>query len=344
LSNNLIMATKLEAAVFWNETKLSDVVQSLPVFRPLVSVHADHTIGSVLKRMKKNQIVSLPVFEREEPIGRVSSFDLMSFISDQGGVVDDSILNTTVDKVLEMKAKKFGKDTLADEIKIFYLDTPLSEIVIAMTKGLYRILVDVGEGWLLNISGRDIIAFLFERNRQKLIPNTLLETPLERLKDTIPSLKKDVKTAFLSDKLLDVMKRLSTEKIGAVPIVNETTNALATTFSASDLRLLPGAASFKTWESETVGQFLKKMRGGHLRKPTTISLNETFETAISRMVFARVNRLWTTEKGALCGIFSMTHVFKVLHSHFGGYSSASEAMKKEVYTGSSLEAKEEIVS
>jgi CBS domain-containing protein len=321
------MATPFEASYFWNDLKLRDVADQLPFYRTLITAHGDDSIKATLKKLKTNEVVSLPVFDRGTPLGRISAFDIAMFIADHGGPIDDSVLATTVDHVLhatrEKRLEASGTVDAGAGMSIFSLDTPLSEALGEMIKGRYRLLVDVGgpesDKKLQNMSGRDIISFIFERSKQKLIPTQLLQTPLEKLVDAVPALKKEVQTAHLHDRVLDVLKRLATEKIGALPIVDDT-GAIITTFSASDLRRLPGK-NVTVWENESVGQYLKKTRQGHLRKPTTVTLEETLETAIQRLMLARVHRLWVAEKGAVSGLFSITHVFRVLHGHFSGHGA-----------------------
>jgi CBS domain-containing protein len=320
------MATSLEASVFWKDLKLRDVADHLPFYRTLVTAHGDDSIKTALKKLKTNEVVSLPVFDRDMLLGRISAFDIATFIADRGGPIDDSTLATPIDRVLqEAHEKQLAASGTVDVggSCILTVDTPLSEAVCQMIKGNYRLLVDVGgpksDTKLQNLSGRDIISFIFERSPQKLVPTQLLQTPLAKLVEAVPALKKEVQTAHLHDRMLDVLKRLADEKIGALPIVGET-GAIITTFSASDLRRLPGK-NVAVWENETVGQFLKKARHGHLRTPTTVTLDETLETAIQRIMLARVHRLWVVEKGAVSGLFSITHVFRVLHGHFSGHGA-----------------------
>jgi CBS domain-containing protein len=319
------MATQIEANAFWNDLTLRHVVDQLPFYRSLVSAHGDDTIKCVLKKLKVNEVVSLPVFERGTLLGRVSAFDIASFLAEHGGPINAELLNTTVDRVLHAAREKQLDATgtmQPDAGKIYTLETPLSEAVGEMVKGNYRLLVDVGgpdsDKKLQNVSGKDLISFLFEHS--KIIPEALLRTPLSKLVDLIPALKKQVQTAKLHDRLIDVLKRLSSEKIGALPIVDDN-GALITTFSASDLRRLPGKEG-KVWENQDIGAFLKKTRQGHLRKPTTVTLDATLNEAIQRLMLARVHRLWVVEKGAVAGLLSLTHVFRVIHGFFSGHSAA----------------------
>lgn len=133
--------------------------------------------------------------------------------------------------------------------------------------------------------------------------------------DRIPALSSEVQTVRLTDKLMDVIQLLAQREVGAVPVLDDK-GALVTTFSASDLRHVP---SRKTGVSdESVGQWLKRHRAGHLRKPATVSLDHTLEEAIHRLLLARVHRLWVVEKPGhkVQGLLSVTHILRLLHAHF----------------------------
>jgi len=273
---------------------------------------------TVLKRMKKFSLTSMPVYDKENkfPLGFISTWTIVTFVlQDPNFSMTQKICQfwpQTVDIAVkqDVKSFQFGPDGL-ENVYTFPVETDIRKIFEIFAQGIHRVLItyktEDRENILQNLSQSDVIRFLFTES--DIVEKKFLEKTLDELKCiTRPSVTLDINKT-VSEAIETMMRK----RVSAIALFDEEkSHKIVSTFSASDLRNLD-SNTLKSLNQISLRTFLEHGRYGHLRRPATITGKNTLADAIKRLVMQHVHRLWEiTDEGIVTGVVSTTDIFKAL--------------------------------
>jgi len=291
-------------------TVISDVLTP-----SVVTCNENDPLNVVLKKLRKYNILSLPVRDMEKSnfIGRIGVWDIANLIVNSPTLtMNDRICDfwpraIGVTKEDE-KALKYGPGGL-ESIYTFNINTPLEVLFDTMTKGVHRVLVthrvDGHENLLRNLSQSDLIRSLYCQE------NLLDEDFKKRTLNDLNAIVRPVKHVKMMDKMGQTLSMMIENGIDAVPVTENDSTRIKTILSFSDLR---GAIDplLMSSRNKSISDFLWDNYGNY-RRPTTISGTDTIEEAMKRMLTKRVHRLWEVdENGNVKGVLSMTDILRVI--------------------------------
>jgi CBS-domain-containing membrane protein len=272
-----------------------------------ISASYDESIESVLHKLQKHDLLSLPVYDKEnEIIGLVSVLDIMTYISwgkyfRSEDVTDEEVtmfrhLSHTVGTLLEQNKG-------AENVWVYPPETRINDILEPYSKGVHRVLIPQKdtEGKVVHrvLSQTDIVKYLY--SNKHLFSSLLTETIAGLQLGTYSVI------SVTSDTIaLDAFKKMSQQKLSAVAIVDKENAKLVGNLSASDLRglnaqKLPSIIRY-------VGNFLVAQHG-YVKMPLTVTPQNTLEDVITILLEKRVHRVWIVDESRKpTGVITMTDV------------------------------------
>jgi len=284
---------------------------------PIISCTIDDTIETVLKRMRKFGLSSLPVYDKENkfPIGIITPWTITNFLLQKPQfALSQKICQfwpETVDIDVKQDVKEqYGPDGL-ETVYTFPVDTDIQKIFEIFAQGIHRVFLtyktEDRENILQNLSQSDVIRFLFTES--DVVDHKFLEKNLDELKCIVrPAVTMDINKTV--SEAIETMVR---KKVTAIALFDEEkSNEIVSTFSASDLRNLDSNI-LQGLNKISLKTYLEHSRSGRHRRPTTITGKNTLGEALKRLVMSHVHRLWeVSDDGLVTGVLSTTDIFKAL--------------------------------
>jgi len=275
------------------------------------TVLSTDSLETVLGKLCVHDLLSLPVQDPKthQLMGMVSIIDLLIFIAwgpyfESGEFNEEKV--TTLRQLERPVSQVLGLTVESRSLFVVEPEMPLTTLLKPFSSGLHRVLVpqkdDFGRTAHRVLSQSDVVSYIYKhRNEVK----DLFSKKLSELGIT----PKSVVAISSSSSALDGFKNMTCEKVPAVAIVDDK-GKLVGNLSASDLR---GMSSKRLKEAiNPVLEFLSS-NNGFVRKPVTISLDDTLETAYHRVVNEGLHRLWVVdsqEKPVGClSLTNLIHVF-----------------------------------
>jgi len=288
----------------YNKKKISE--------NSLCVTHPYELISSVLLRLYKKGLISMPVMDGLEFIGSISVYDIMKYFltGNNARKMDRPIL-----KVMNCIASGGGKKKLR---QLHWIPYPLSDVLTLealldpFSSGMHRILVEVSSPdgiirQIRNLSQTDVLRFLLQN--QFLIPQEMIISNLNKLK----AVSYNVLKTKTTDKVVDAFQKLNHSYVSALAVVDQEGKLVSTLFT-SDLRFITSDVLHKM-SNMTVHDFLTSGRKGNdLRKPVLIDeFTHGIMNAVSRMLLSQTHRLWLVDDlKAPIGVITMSDIFRVL--------------------------------
>jgi CBS domain-containing protein len=278
----------------------------------LCVTHPYESISSVLHRLYKKGLISMPVLDGLDFVGSISVYDIMKYFltGNNARKMDRPIL-----KVMNCIANFGGKQKLR---QLHWIPFPLSGVLTLealldpFSTGMHRILVEVSSPdgiirQIRNLSQTDVLRFLLQN--QFLIPQEMIISNLNKLK----AVSYNVMKTKTTDKVVDAFQKLNHSYVSALAVVDQE-GKLVSTLSISDLRFITSEVLSKM-NNMTVHDFLTSGRkGNELRKPVLIDeFTHGIMNAVSRMLLSQTHRLWLVDDlKAPSGVLTMSDIFRVL--------------------------------
>jgi len=276
--------------------------------RDIYWVTSSCPIETAVDILSQKNILSLPVLDESKTkvIGIVDVLDIATFVVAKFPQLE-AITPETL-KTLEYNGVNFGKTPLSQivdskPLRFFVkIEDPLSKLLDILAQGTHRIPIVNQEGsQVLNfISQSDVVRFFAEHLYllQNKGSSTLASCRTEM----------DSKVSFIRSDVSVIMALsfMTTNKLSAVAVVNES-GELVANFSASDLRGVK-ISNFELF-LQPVNTFLLNWQPRSLH-PITISMEDTIESTICKLVATKKHRLWIIDPKLwkLTGVVSLTDV------------------------------------
>jgi CBS-domain-containing membrane protein len=281
----------------------------------VVSCTIDDSLDQVLHKLKRYHILSAPVRDAEDKnyVGRISTRDIVNIVSKNPNVTLDEKISdiwpSAVGKTSEdEKSLKYGPGGI-ESIYTFNIATPVEVILETFAKGVHQVLlsfaVEGRENVLRVLSQSDMIRYMF--TQEDFIDKEFKQMKLSELN----CISRPVISVSFNDKVLDTIKMMSDKNLRAVAVLDESSEKIRTTFSASDLKGLTPKL-LKELENITISDYFRKTYRKP-RHPVGITQQDTLEEAYRRLTLQKVHRLWEiNDDKSVTGVLSMTDIFKLL--------------------------------
>ena len=290
----------------------------------IVSFTINDSLEKVLQKLKCYHILSAPVRDAEDKnyVGRISTRDIVNIVAKNPNVsLNEKISDIWPSAVgvtsEDEKSFKYGPGGL-ESIYTFKITTPIEVIFDTFAKGVHQVLLCfAGEGHeniLRVLSQSDMIRYMFTEDN-------FLDKEFKQMKlSELNCFERPVTTVKQNDKVLDTIRMMSEKNLRAVAVLEENTDKIKTTFSASELKGLTPSL-LKQLENITIDEYFKKTYRKP-RRPVGITNQETLEEALRRLTLQKVHRLWEiNDDKTVTGVLSMTDIFKLLTQRFQSHKT-----------------------
>jgi CBS domain-containing protein len=268
------------------------------------------SIETVLGKLCVHDLLSLPIVDAGsgQLLGTVSILDLLVFLAwgpyFESGELDKSTA-TSLKNLDRPITQLLGLTAESRRLWIAEPTMTLTTLLEPFSKGIHRVLVpqkdDDGKSTARILSQSDVVSYIY-RNKQEIpqiISKKLSELGIKP--KPVISISKDTSA-------LEGFKTMTVEKVAALAITDNN-NKLIGNLSASDLRGITTRRLKKVVDPVT--EFLETMHGA-LRDPITITLNDTLEIAMFRLVDQCVHRLWVVDDNKKpIGCVSLTDIIRI---------------------------------
>jgi len=271
------------------------------------------TLETVLGKLLVHDILSVPVLDANthQVKGMVSIFDLLIYIawSPYFETGSKNVVSTSLNNLDRPISRVLGLTMESRDLFIVEPEMSLISLIKPFSAGLHRVLVpqkdDDGKKAYRVLSQSDVVAYLY---KHRIEVKDIITKKLSELKIA----PKPVKTISTSTSALDGFKNMTTDKVSALAVVDEN-GKLVANLSASDLR---GITSRRLKDAlKPVLEFIQSSRG-FVRDPVTISLDDTLETAMHRVVNEGLHRLWIVDaQGKPVGCVSLSDLICTFCPH-----------------------------
>jgi CBS-domain-containing membrane protein len=285
----------------------------------IVSCTINDSLDQVLQKLKRYHILSAPVRDAEDKnyVGRISTRDIVNIVANNPNITLNEKISDIWSSAVgvtseDEKSFKYGPGGL-ESIYTFKITTPIEVILETFAKGVHQILLSYSaeghENILRVVSQSDMIRYMFTEDN-------FLDKDFKTMKlSSLNCIERPVTTVNLNDKVIDTIRMMAEKNLRAVAVLEENSNKIKTTFSASELKGLTPRL-LKQLENITIKEYFRKTYRKP-RSPVGITEQETLEEALRRLTLQRVHRLWEiNEDKTVTGVLSMTDIFKVLAQNF----------------------------
>jgi len=281
--------------------------QLLEEKKDLIKVEGDTSVSKTLDLLKKENILSVPVYERGELIGIADVFNIMmstSFFEDQSKFEEIKIAHV-VRKSLKPSDLTILKHTDSLLTAMHFLCSHHQVLMSCPDrKGL--------KGSIIHqiITQSDILKFCSRNLNQISSQNEKLTTNLQGLSLVNPIGSKVIKIST-NDSAYKGFVEMAKGKVPAVAVVDEFDHLMAN-LSASDLR---GITSEKLSIVQLpVLEFLKIMqKADKLFRPVTANASSKLSELILSMTCSLIHRVWAIDSGEKpIGVITMTDIMRTL--------------------------------
>jgi predicted transcriptional regulator len=246
-------------------------------YSTFVTVTENDTVQSMLNKMAANKILSIPVSYSSQKWGLISLLDLAK------------VLLYRINDIEQFYSETIGKNftfNLESPTLELQNDPKLTDLIKLLGIGHHRVLVTNGGDPVGLLSQMDVIRFILKNLH--LIPEKLRLTAISSLtKHT-----QNVISVKETDKFVDALQVIVTHDFYGIGVVNKE-NKLVGNFSVSDLRGC-SAEELKHCLNLSVHGFFNRTKSFLLKDLITCNSSDTFETALSNMVFRHVHRVYIT--------------------------------------------------
>jgi len=279
---------------FLESTRIEKLIPS----RKIILVSKDTTVEETLKLMAANQLISLPVQDKQvnKFIGMFDVLDLVALAL--------SFLEKKNDPLTEFHKMPVGKVinfSTCDVFSPMSAELSLWHLVETFTRGIHRIPVTNKEGGeIINIvSQSTVIKFLSEHSSDLGAAAKKTATDLGLGKKSVVSIPDDAKA-------LDGYKLINQHKVEAVAVVSSKDGKLLGALSASDMRGISGDL-LKVLDAP-MQSFIRNQR-----KPETCKTNITMKQAIDQLAGGQTHRIFIVDSSDRpIGIISQSDIMKAL--------------------------------
>jgi len=290
-------------------------VEDVFLNRKILWVSTTVNLESVLKIMKDNNIISIPVMDlvQNSCLGVVDVLDIVTFIIERFPSVEKITAENL--RNLEYSGIYFGREVQIGQLinysrrninqnipSFVELKTPLLGLIDIFGQGVHRVpVLDKTSGKLINfISQSDLLRYFAEN--MYLIGTTAFKTIFE-----MNLVKGGVHYCKINAPFIFALAMIALKKVSALPVVDDN-EIIRATVSASDLRGL-GPQDFPNL-LKSVADYLLISHPKSLF-PITCKPTDTMEYVILKLAATKVHRLWCIdENGKILGILSITDVMK----------------------------------
>eukprot|EP01095_Lingulamoeba_sp_RSL-Kostka_P007050 TRINITY_DN2222_c0_g1_i1.p1 TRINITY_DN2222_c0_g1~~TRINITY_DN2222_c0_g1_i1.p1 ORF type:complete len:309 (+),score=110.49 TRINITY_DN2222_c0_g1_i1:122-1048(+) len=281
-------------------------------FPELASVKTDDNIKTVGNVLSNGNFYSVPVFEGDECVGLIDLNDLMtkilSFFEDDEGnysaeKVDQVQSNpkATGMKYFALKAGDCINASGSNPFEPINVKSTLTEVINKFKEAKRLPVVDDSGKILTILSPSTIIKFLGYH-----VLNEGLEGNLADAASTILSNENNVLTIKGDDRVIDTIRKMVTNKLSSVAIVDEN-GKLYSTLSVKDLTLLNTSDKFSKLFT-SVNNWVLEIRRKTLKAifpAINCRYNDTLEKVLLRLAATRIHRLFiTNDNGTPIGVVS----------------------------------------
>jgi len=290
-----------------------------PQLKNIITVYSASSIESVLKTLKENNILAVPVVDtfNNAILGVVDMGDITAYIVDRYPKVE----SITADQLgnLEYDGIRFAKDTTINEVLSFAktnLKKDTNLYPIQSSKSVLQLM----ERFILGFEKVPILSddqkmvhFISQSDLLRYLAQNMFLIG-DKGKFSLADLKLGVNpVTYVREDIVSVsaLQLMSINRVNAVPVVDGTGKLIAN-FSNTDLRGL-GPGDFHQLLL-SVKEYLATSHPKSLY-PLTCSLFDTFEAVLFKLVATKVHRLWcVNDEGKVIGVITTQDLLK---SFFG---------------------------
>jgi len=270
--------------------------------KPLIRVEADITLESLLKTLKHDNVLSVPVYRKGEYCGILDVYTIMM----QTSFLDKQSLQETAGEILQRSKKRIPA-------KIFIHSDPLIKLLKYLCYTDYRAMVVCPDTIQPNsnhfvhqmITQSDVIHF-FNQHVDQL--GSTIDSKIEELGLVNPLSGDRVVKINSSDSAFLGFVEMGKENISAVAVVDNEGKLIAN-LSASDVR----GATGETLSSVQlpVLEFLEKMHNKKPAVPFSFHVKSHLREIIPAMCIAKIHRVWIVDSAQKpLSVVSMTDVIR----------------------------------
>jgi len=287
-----------------NYKVISELIEKIP---PADCVIAKDSIFTVLEKLFKSKLQSIPVLCDGQWKGQVAIYDIIGFyLSDHPQAKDFSGPIQNVLDMLEHQTK--SPETFLGVMIIPYKTSCVMNIASSyepFSRGIHDILIQNDNVYKM-ISSYDVLSYII-KNPDMIHHSAKYET-IEKLN----CISVPVISVSCNTNILEVYARLQENRIEAVAITYPDTEVVMGTLSISDFVNVTDE-SLKQMDNQTVKDFICS-KHGNIRPPITAHKKETFLVVLNRFIKEGVHRIWVVDSNRkLHGLVSVPDVFRVMN-------------------------------
>ncbi|KAJ3091473.1 hypothetical protein HK102_000419 [Quaeritorhiza haematococci] len=278
----------------------------------LVAIPPNISIAMALHIMAKNNILSLPIYSSSMPnkvANIINIFDILRYVVNKLGEERGTDIKAMPDLAEDVQ-NVLSLDADTESYRIMerdYRDT-LAETCVAFTKGVHRCLVTdvVNKKKPHLVSQTDIVRYI--ATHPEVVRDIVdLNKSIKELGLVGPT--KKVVTMAATESALDGIRRMKTNKILALPIVDSEGKILST-LSASDLR---GITVEKLVQlCLPVVDYLKTSNNHGVPDPITCIADDTIQEVLDKINKCKVHRVWVVDADKkTVGVVSLSDIIRI---------------------------------
>jgi len=308
---------------------------------PLITVKTTDTVEAVIKVLRENNILSVPVVDEKQTtasngtpyVSVVSATDLLTAFAFQpvfnsydtdsklSELKEDTLSQVAAEqkKVLSTQVGNYaGLSLEGKRVWAFKEKDPVSKLLDAFSVGIHRVLVSHetrSTPYWTFVSQTDVLRYLkvqsYSRNSKihEIFLNSLSSLKLGQASSDKKLFTLHEKTSAISG----FRQMLERNELSALPVVNEE-GKLVETLSASDFRHI-SLDNIKD-SLHSTGAFLAKRRGQFKQVLVTAVANEPLYSAVDKLLLTGVHRVWVVNgAGKPTGVVSLTDIIKTFSSY-----------------------------
>eukprot|EP01094_Clydonella_sp_ATCC50884_P024581 TRINITY_DN61_c0_g1_i1.p1 TRINITY_DN61_c0_g1~~TRINITY_DN61_c0_g1_i1.p1 ORF type:complete len:318 (-),score=142.16 TRINITY_DN61_c0_g1_i1:108-1025(-) len=288
--------------------------------RKLISIDTGTTIDQALSILKRENILSLPVYDywKEEWVGIVTIQDLLTYVAfgdfKEDGKIAENFANGIKPACGVIRER-------ASVLPIADVSDTVGDLLEPLCKDVHRMLVrvpvnsaspdDSKDSELRLVTQTDVLHYIISHESAFEIQNWAVSVEEAGFLHEMTTIQQ-------GETALKGFERISNADCSALPVVDEN-GKLTATLSGADLRGLTSNLIQRVLLP--VLEFLKETSRGIVRIPVTVSKDTTVQQAATKLMLARVHRLWVVDDdGKPIGVVSTTDVIKHLYKQFAASS------------------------
>jgi len=292
----------------------------------LVSVNSSDSVQSVLGTLSQYNVTSVPIFDNQTKnfVSLVSTMDLVAFLAfdtyfkrHKKDEVKFEVHYPDLNKpIIDIMREQNAKTELHNPSMTITIDehSTIRQVLEIFSQGVHRVIVGtsgIPEKTKI-LSQADLVLFLLDRFDK--FPDALKE-PLDKL-GLVNDGRMTSKIVAMSSRnsALEGFRKIYRQGISAVAILEEGSDNLIGTLSASDIRGMK--IEQLSLVMEPVVEYLHK-KYPHPRPLVTVTAKSTLKEVLEKQILGKVHRVWIIDAhNHPIGVVTMTDAIRIIFNVF----------------------------